>query len=569
MAAAVNSNASLEHEQQGQDVFQGAEPGAGSVDHEPLLYVQSDEELDVSVDEICTDPESRASAHSDASLASGFISSLSSHGSPEGAIFDVPGSMPKVVTPDHDENFHEPFYTTQTEVAGDVDSLVEKKMSVLNVQDEQEEARKTRAESVREITREASVEDVNNPEWTRHKKHVFVFSEAGKPIYSRYGSEDKLATLMGVMQALVSFVQDDKNSIRCIMAGSHKFVFLVRGHVVLVAVAYTQESVTQLVLQLSYVYNQILSVLTYTQLARIMEQRRNYDLRRLLSGTEKFIDNLLNLMDREPSFLLGSVRCLPLSSSVRETIGQSMLQARVKDLVFAILVANNQLITLIRPKKYSLHPSDLHLIFNLVSASTSFQTAESWTPICLPRFDNSGYLYAHISYLEDNCPACLLLLSTDRNAFFELAETRLKTLERLRRYRCIEAINEAVAKKSYSTDQVGIPELYHFVYKSKSTAQYTSPELEAPYVEPAEQDRLFGLYLYLHHRIHSAARPLKILCHVGTREMLLGWVTSGFELYAAFSPLVTKPDAINAINKLLRWIKREEERLFILSSQVF
>ena len=32
---------------------------------------------------------------------------------------------------------------------------------------------------------------------------------------------------------------------RCIMAGSHKFVFLVRGHVILVAVAYTQESVTQ------------------------------------------------------------------------------------------------------------------------------------------------------------------------------------------------------------------------------------------------------------------------------------------------------------------------------------
>ena len=41
----------------------------------------------------------------------------------------------------------------------------------------------------------------------------------------------------------------------------------------------------------------------------------------------------------------------------------------------------------------------------------------------------SGYLYAHISYLEDNCPACLLLLSTDRNAFFELARSRQKTLE--------------------------------------------------------------------------------------------------------------------------------------------
>lgn len=565
MAAAIDPNAGVECEEQEQDILQGTEPGAGSVGYEPLFCVQPDEELDVSVDEICTDPESRTSAHSDTSLTSGHISSLSSHGSPEAAN----SSSPKIDVIDEDENFNETFLPAQADMPSEVASPVDEKIALLSVQDEQEEARKTRAASVQEIGREASVEDVNNPQWTLHKKHVFAFSEAGKPIYSRYGNEDKLATLMGVMQALVSFVQDGKNTIRCIMAGNHKFVFLVRGHVILVAVAYTPESVTQLVLQLSYVYNQILSVLTYTQLARIMEQRRNYDLRRLLAGTEKFIDNLLNLMDHEPSFLLGSVRCLPLSSSVRETIGQSMLQARVKDLVFAILVAKNQLITLIRPKRYSLHPSDLHLIFNLVSASTSFQTAESWTPICLPRFDNSGYLYAHISYLDDNCPACLLLLSTDRDAFFELAETRLKTVERLKRYRCLEAINEAVAKKSYSTDQVGIPELYHFIYKSKSTAQYTSPELEAPYVEPEEQERLFGLYLYLHHRIHSPARPLKILCHVGIREMLLGWVTSGFELYAAFSPLVTKPDAIVAINKLLRWIKREEDRLFILSSQVF
>lgn len=39
------------------------------------------------------------------------------------------------------------------------------------------------------------------------------------------------------------------------MAGDHKFVFLVRGHVILVAVAYTPESVTQV----SHLFHEIIT----------------------------------------------------------------------------------------------------------------------------------------------------------------------------------------------------------------------------------------------------------------------------------------------------------------------
>lgn len=55
--------------------------------------------------------------------------------------------------------------------------------------------------------------------WRSHRKHVFVLSEAGKPIYTRYGSEEALSSSMGVMMALVSFVEADKNIIRSIHAG--------------------------------------------------------------------------------------------------------------------------------------------------------------------------------------------------------------------------------------------------------------------------------------------------------------------------------------------------------------
>lgn len=139
-----------------------------------------------------------------------------------------------------------------------------------------------------------------------------------------------------------------------------------------------------------YVFNQIISILTLSTLTRIYEQRRNYDLRRMLAGSERLIDHLLHFMEQEPSFLLGAVKCLPLALKYRDTIANTITNVcqKIKNLVFAILIAKDQLVTLVRMKKYVIHPADLHLIINLVHCSESFKSAESWTPICLPKFDS-------------------------------------------------------------------------------------------------------------------------------------------------------------------------------------
>jgi len=549
--SAVKKEIELDNEVE--DVEQGEEPGAGKLDS-TLFIADSYEDLS---NDLVVEQVGGLSSHKEAPSASVSTEYDDNGGASSeedlGAAAGSPGRSP-------------PRGQIQSPARSPLKSRSD---STFRSEEDVDEVRKQRAETVLEGRRDSETEDVSEPCWAKHKKHIFVLSEAGKPIYTRYGNEDKLATLMGVLQALVSFVQDNDDNIRVVCAGEHKFVFLVRGPLILVAVCYDKDSTNQLLVQLTYVFHQILSILTFSQLSRVFEQRRNYDLRKLLSGTEKFIDNLMNLMTKDPSFLLGAVRCLPLSSTIRDIIGQSLQQAKAKDLIFAILVADNQLITMVRPKKFILHPSDLHLIFNLVSASTAFRTAESWTPICLPKFDNSGYLHAYVTYFEDNCPACLLLLSTDRNSFFELSGCKAKIKERLDKYKCLEAINAANITGSYTIGHVGIPELWHFMYKSRSTAQFTSPEIGAPYLTAEDRERLIGEYLYLHHRIHSSSRPLKMLCHVGQKEMLIGWVTTGFELYATFSPLAGKMTAMNAVNKLLRWIKREEERLFIINSYTF
>ena len=75
--------------------------------------------------------------------------------------------------------------------------------------------------------------------FTLINKYTYFFT------FIRYGKEDKLVNLFGIMQALVSFVQDDKDNLCSIVSGNHQFVFVCRGPLVLVAVSQTCQSISQ------------------------------------------------------------------------------------------------------------------------------------------------------------------------------------------------------------------------------------------------------------------------------------------------------------------------------------
>lgn len=310
-------------------------------------------------------------------------------------------------------------------------------------------------------------------------------------------------------------------------------------------------------------------MLTLTRLNKIYERRQNYDLRRLLAGVERLIDHLLDFSEREPAFTLGAIECLPLLSSVRDSISSAIIQScnKIKNLVFAILLARNKLITLVRMKKYYIHPADLHLIFNLVQASESLKTAESWTPLCLPRFDGSGFLYGHVSYLAEDCQACLLLLTVEEDAFFPLSEAKQRIVEKLRRGNALEAINESLNTKNETCAAAGFPELRHFLYKCKSTVQFYQPTRSPPYNK--NTDYLMSLYKRAHQKLHHSPRPIKLLFEKTSQETILAWNTPGFELYAVLEPVTDTATVIAIVGKLLNWIKKKEDRLFHLNAPTF
>lgn len=91
---------------------------------------------------------------------------------------------------------------------------------------------------------------LHDSEWINQKCQVFILSTAGKPIYTLNGDEDKLNTLFGLLQALVSVVQSGDDCIKSISAKNTKFVFLVRSPLILVGVNKSKRSEQQILNQL-------------------------------------------------------------------------------------------------------------------------------------------------------------------------------------------------------------------------------------------------------------------------------------------------------------------------------
>ncbi|PCH40110.1 hypothetical protein WOLCODRAFT_23849 [Wolfiporia cocos MD-104 SS10] len=361
---------------------------------------------------------------------------------------------------------------------------------------------------------------------------------------------------------------------------------------------------------LEYLHLQILSVISAEQLRRMFERRMNFDLRRLLSGAEPLMHSLLTRIEWDLAMSTSSLHCLKVEPMLRKSIADALVPtSKIKDILYVILVAEERVITLVRPKKHSIHPSDLHVLINTIHAPSIMNSsaAASWLPVCLPKYNGSAFVNAYVMFLrrdaemqpsqkdgdvesspqagpttsssvQSNVPKpsreiCLMCVSG--SADFEAVRSWCDTAsQRLTNDGLLLALSDAMDRREteYTVADLGIPGLRHFVYKSRPNVQVTMPLFEDPYDDLKERRRLITLYQRLYDAIHAKSgqgSTLKLQYIRTERESVMGWITQFFELYIALSPRLPKSAAINAANAVARWVQKEDKRLFLRDAPVF
>lgn len=458
-------------------------------------------------------------------------------------------------------------------------------------QDPFDEQRQESADFHHEFDKIFDEENMNNmlAQWTAKRKHFLILSSAGKPIYSRHGDDSLISSIMGTIQTIISFFEGQENHLRSFKTVDARFVVVSQGPLYLVGISKLAESDTQIRSQLEALYMQILSTLTLPTLRALFANRPSTDLRRPLKGTEVLLSSLADAFTRgSPSALLSALECLKLRRSERKSIEDAMLRNRCPDLLYGMIVAGGKLVSVIRPRKHSLHAGDLQLIFNMLFEADGIKDAggENWIPLCLPAFNQNGYLYMYVSFVlqagdrtpkYDNSSSPLIqedivviLLSSNKESFHELKRMRDALVSDMENMGILRVVKESLCTgRPLITDIVPGTVARHFLYKSKAHVQFVMPSYEPNYLDMLARRRLLSVYHQLQASVHAKNLHLHVKHCISRNHMSIAWITPAFELYCVASSQSSRAALIQSANRILQWLRREEQRVFIVGGGIF
>lgn len=271
-------------------------------------------------------------------------------------------------------------------------------------------------------------------QWRGHRKHYFIFTQTGRPVFSYHCSDQPITELFGFMYAFLSFAQRANDQLVSITAGPQVFAFSQLGNLWYVATSRCNETVYTLQRQMHTLHQLVLTTLTGS-ICRQVARNARLDLEHLLGDSARILRECVRAHTSHPAVSLTAAECVPLPRPVRDALGASLAAAQSPSSVFAFVLAGRRLVQLVRRRDAPMHPLDLLLttmvIVNAVSAQAS---GDTWLPICLPAYEPGAYVFAYVHFFGgvDGKALALCIVSRDQAEFPVLLDKREAVMQTMR-----------------------------------------------------------------------------------------------------------------------------------------
>lgn len=435
-------------------------------------------------------------------------------------------------------------------------------------------------------------ENDETPSWYKHKRHVIVFTYSGKPVYTRYGSEDGIVKTTGALSAIVSKIQSfflsglqGQDSLRYMVAGEHIFAFHEKGPLWLVCISSCGDTYHDMVRLLDRVHLQIISILT-AGIEKTLTAHPNYDMRSLLGGTDCVVNSMIRWCTQDVYLQLEGFESLPLTPNYRSIALDALRSARMTNVLCGWIMAQHRLVSIISNRQYEVNSLDLTMLLNLIMSSASLRTGESWTPICLVHLSDKAFAYAYISFVEESDVGVVFLsTASDGEQFYSISQQAANIKRTLKRTGCLSAIIDAMERcpldlrtcctdDAVRSDRTSVRRtllapspagqwrllagIIHAAYYIPSMQQFFSSAIAAPYRARRRTKMLFRSYGRCRQLLRSARLPCQI-CIATDHECFYVSIAPEFHIYLA----VPRGISTGVIGQFYQWMRSQESHIFM------
>nr|ABB86776.1 unknown [Theileria lestoquardi] len=127
-------------------------------------------------------------------------------------------------------------------------------------------------------------------------------------------------------------------------------------------------------------------------------------------------------------------------------------------------------------KTMTLCPMDISTVINTLIASQSLQQQESWTPICLPSFNDQAFTYGYVNYIEPEIGIVCISTSGEQEQFYNISRHLEDSKRFMTESKCLDDLRSSLLATPLEFPSGGdlSCEILHLMFYSKKLGQFFS-----------------------------------------------------------------------------------------------
>ena len=302
------------------------------------------------------------------------------------------------------------------------------------------------------------------------KRHYFIMTEGGTPIYSRYGDEIKNCSLLATFSAIITkftIFNNEKNSqekLNYICNDNSIIAFLKKGKIVFIALSNKSDSISFLYSQLELLYHQLLSIVTSERMPILEEKPSSCST--ILSGINESLEQIIEYSSNSMVGILNSYQVIPIENRLKIN---NICQKNLKNALICCLVTPDakEIIALTKSNLINLNYNDIILIQCLIMSSDSLKAGESWVPICLPGISSEGFLQLYCNFITTDKFGIIFVTESQEqkyfNDFVNLSRKIYNEIEEQKYLINIENSQRKLRNKKYNIENDDISTIKDFI----------------------------------------------------------------------------------------------------------